>query len=133
MRTIDVDIKLCVLFELVLVVKKTEEMKTPGITTPMTPATPGGTKDNLDYQERAEISCGWALLPLFTSDGLDLEQKTYNLQIYGGSPFEKDVILSPSIPQASSFLSSLLAGNERGPRLVIKVNRLAKSTKSQLK
>jgi nephrocystin-1 len=136
-RTIDVDIKLCVLFEMVLVVKKTEQLKTPGVeipATPISPSTPGGSLNPaLEYQDRVEISCGWSLLPLFTSDGLDLETKTYNLQVYGGNPFERDVSLALPVSKPTTFLSNLIPGNERGPRLVIKVNRLKKSTKSQLK
>jgi hypothetical protein len=41
----------------------------------------------------AEVSCGWGLLPLFTADGGPIENKTYEIKLYGGTPFEKNVDL----------------------------------------
>ena len=46
--------------------------------------------------EIIEISSGWGLLPLFTADGGPIENKTYEIKLYGGTPFEKDVELGIS-------------------------------------
>jgi len=42
-------------------------------------------------EKMTQISCGWGLLPLFTADGGPVENKTYEIKLYGGTPFEKDV------------------------------------------
>ncbi|KAJ3301248.1 hypothetical protein HDV03_001167 [Kappamyces sp. JEL0829] len=107
-RTVDIDIKLCMLFELVLIARKDESS-----------------------DETIEVSCGWSLLPLFTTDGRDLESKTYDMQIFGGGPSEKDVALAPSTPRPSGFFSKLLSGPEL-PRLTIKVWKLSKQVVSSL-
>ncbi|KAJ3268774.1 Nephrocystin-1 [Terramyces sp. JEL0728] len=109
-RTFDSDLKLCILFELCLVVKKPVE-------------------NNND--ELAEISCGWCILPLFTSDGKIVEPKKYELPIYTGSPFDKEIIIAESPAKESNFFTNLFAGS-RSPCLVIRVSKLDKKSTNYL-
>jgi hypothetical protein len=89
--------------------------------------------DPRDEPETVEISCGWSLLPLFTSDGRDMESKTYDMQIFGGNPSEKDVALAAPIPLKTSFFTKLLTPTISSPRLTIKVWKMSKQAISSLK
>ncbi|KAJ3325313.1 Nephrocystin-1 [Boothiomyces sp. JEL0866] len=109
-RTFDSDLKLCILFELCLIVKKSTEDDQEGL---------------------AEISCGWCVLPLFTSDGKIVEPKTYELPIYTGSPFDKEIVVASSPAKEASFLGNLFSGS-RTPTLVIKVAKLDKKSLNYL-
>ena len=40
-----------------------------------------------------EISCGWGLLPLFTAEGDPIENRSYDIRLFGGTPYEKDIWL----------------------------------------
>ena len=56
-------------------------------------------------KDTVEISCGWGLLPLFTADGGPIENKTYEIKLYGGTPFEKNVDLDMKPEKKGKFLS----------------------------
>uniref|UniRef100_A0A6Q2WSD5 SH3 domain-containing protein n=1 Tax=Esox lucius TaxID=8010 RepID=A0A6Q2WSD5_ESOLU len=47
--------------------------------------------------ERGDLSCGWAFLKLFDANGAPVPYKTYELLVRGGTPYENDVELDPSI------------------------------------
>uniref|UniRef100_A0A8D0FMG3 Nephrocystin 1 n=1 Tax=Strix occidentalis caurina TaxID=311401 RepID=A0A8D0FMG3_STROC len=47
--------------------------------------------------ERGELSCGWAFLKLFTSNGMPVPSKMYELLLNGGTPYERGVEVDPSI------------------------------------
>ncbi|KAI9206216.1 uncharacterized protein BJ171DRAFT_597882 [Polychytrium aggregatum] len=114
LRVNDVDIRLCILFELCLVVVK------PGAT-----KNPYAPRDDIH-----EISCGWGLLPLYTSDGGPIDNRTYDIKLYGGTPFDEDVNSLDSA-EPKGFFSRLLSPN-RMPRLVIRVWKLGKSVMTKL-
>ncbi|KAJ3052201.1 hypothetical protein HK097_006725 [Rhizophlyctis rosea] len=109
LRTNDVDIRLSVLFEVCVVVRFEDE---------------GGS-------EPAELSCGWGLLPLFTADGGPIENKRYEIKLYGGTPFEKGVALGELSGARKGFLQSLI-NPPRPPRLNIRVWKLGKSALKEL-
>ncbi|KAJ7397664.1 nephrocystin-1 isoform X1 [Pitangus sulphuratus] len=46
---------------------------------------------------RGELSCGWAFLKLFTSNGIPVPSKMYELLLSGGTPYERGVEVDPSI------------------------------------
>jgi hypothetical protein len=109
-RSDEVDIKLCMLFELCLVVR------------------PKATDVQPDVFE--EICCGWSMLPLYTIDGNPLEPKSYEMILFGGTPYDHEIDLAPS-PTKSTFLGRFSSGN-RQPRLTIKIWNTKKKLKNQL-
>ncbi|XP_027549229.1 nephrocystin-1 isoform X3 [Neopelma chrysocephalum] len=46
---------------------------------------------------RGELSCGWAFLKLFTSNGIPVPSKMHELLLSGGTPYERGVEVDPSI------------------------------------
>jgi hypothetical protein len=119
-RTDEVDIKLCLLFELCLIVK-----------TKSTTASPASRSHHQDDPEIEEISCGWCMLPLYTIDGNPLEPKSYEMVLFGGTPYDHDVELAPS-PTKTSFLGRF-STKTRVPKLTVKVWKMKKRLKRQLK
>lgn len=97
-----------------------------------------------------EISCGWGLLPLFTADGGPIENKTYEIKLYGGTPFEKNVDLNIkpekkselfhlwtsfvnfNLRRSKDFLNNLISVSKT-PRLNIRVWKLGKSAMAEMK
>ncbi|KAI8892586.1 hypothetical protein BC833DRAFT_611254 [Globomyces pollinis-pini] len=111
LRTIDVDIKLCLLFELCLVVKN--------------------TLDDKSKPEISEISCGWSLLPLFSLDGKQILPKKYEMQLFGGTPFENDTPLLESPSRGSPFLARFVTPFTT-PILTVQVWKLKKKAIEKL-
>jgi hypothetical protein len=74
----------------------------------------------------SEISCGWGLLPLFTADGGPMENKTYEIKLYGGTPFEKNIDLENIQVEKKGFLQGLLS-TSKTPKLFIRVWKLGKT------
>ncbi|KAH9519617.1 Nephrocystin-1 [Bulinus truncatus] len=81
-------------------------------------------------QERGEFSCGWAHLPLLEETGNVVTNKTFDLQLHGGTPYEKDVEVDPSISRraTNNTLMALISGNKQ-PRLLLKVSEPKKQQK----
>ncbi|KAJ3233840.1 Nephrocystin-1 [Chytriomyces hyalinus] len=104
LRSNDVDIQLCLMFELCALLEMSD------------------TKDRTDI---IEVSVGWGMLPLFTSDGTAIENKSYDIRLYSGSPFTKEGF-SKDYKEKKGFLMTLIQGNKH-PRLNIKVWKLGKS------
>jgi len=74
-------------------------------------------------QERGEFSCGWVHLPLLEENGVVITNRTFDLQLNGGTPYEKGIEVDPSISRRTTgnSLVSLIAGNKQ-PRLQVKVS-----------
>ncbi|XP_077966127.1 nephrocystin-1-like isoform X2 [Styela clava] len=72
--------------------------------------------------EHAELSCGWVFLKLFDEQGMAIPNKTYELPVNGGTPFEKGVEVDPSISRraSSNRFRNLLTANKQ-PKLIIKL------------
>uniref|UniRef100_A0A673VYP8 Nephronophthisis 1 n=1 Tax=Salmo trutta TaxID=8032 RepID=A0A673VYP8_SALTR len=47
--------------------------------------------------ERGDLSCGWAFLKLFDTNGAPVPHRTYELLVHGGTPYEKDIEVDPSL------------------------------------
>ncbi|TPX64902.1 hypothetical protein SpCBS45565_g05563 [Spizellomyces sp. 'palustris'] len=109
LRVNDVDVNLCILFEFCMIVEK---------------------EGRGDRPEIAQLSCGWGLLPLFTTDGGPIENKTYDIKLYGGTPFEKNVRLYEEIGK-QGLLQSLIQPNKT-PRLNVRVWKLGSSALRRL-
>jgi hypothetical protein len=106
-RVDELNVSLCILFELCLIVRK-------------------GVTEKKQDQELMEISCGWSLLPLYTIDGTPLESKSYEMPLFGGTPFEQNVALESILTKPSFF------SKKKEPILKIKVWKLKNRVQSQL-
>ncbi|XP_019945284.2 nephrocystin-1 [Paralichthys olivaceus] len=84
--------------------------------------------------ERGELSCGWAFLKLTDDTRNPLPNRTYELQVNGGTPYEKDVAMEASVtrgsPAAGVFQQILQA--RRQPRLMVKLKSINSRTRTQL-
>ncbi|NWR72741.1 NPHP1 protein, partial [Centropus unirufus] len=75
--------------------------------------------------ERGELSCGWAFLKLFTSNGMPVTSKMYELPLNGGTPYERGVEVDPSMSRrASSGVFHQLLTLKKQPELVVKLRSL---------
>ncbi|XP_047139999.1 nephrocystin-1 isoform X2 [Hydra vulgaris] len=84
----------------------------------------------LSTGEVSDICCGWASLPLFDEVGAPVENKSFELTLKGGTPFEKGVVLDMTLSLNSnqSFLQNLIHFN-RQPRIIVKTTNCSKLDK----
>ncbi|XP_010003296.1 PREDICTED: nephrocystin-1 [Chaetura pelagica] len=83
--------------------------------------------------ERGELSCGWAFLKLFTSNGMPVPSKMYELLIQGGTPYERGVEVGPSISRrAGSGVFHQFIALKKQPVLVVKLRSLSAQSKDIL-
>ncbi|XP_062576420.1 nephrocystin-1-like isoform X2 [Saccostrea cucullata] len=91
-------------------------------------------------KEYGEFSCGWVHLPLVEENGGVISNRSFDLYVNGGTPYEKGVEVDPSISRrrtvqnlsaASSSFMSMLSGNKQ-PRLNVKVMMPKAEQKAQL-
>ncbi|KAF7220260.1 nephrocystin-1 isoform X1 [Nothobranchius furzeri] len=83
--------------------------------------------------ERGDLSCGWAFLKLTDDAGNPLPNKTYELPVNGGTPYEKDVIGEITAGRRSPtgvFQQMLHARRE--PKLIVKLKPAKSHTRAQL-
>jgi hypothetical protein len=64
-------------------------------------------------------------------NGEPIENKTYEMKLNGGTPFERDIEL-PVIPDTKGVLSSFLQASKT-PRLSIKVWKMSRDAMDRLK
>uniref|UniRef100_A0A6Q2XIG3 SH3 domain-containing protein n=1 Tax=Esox lucius TaxID=8010 RepID=A0A6Q2XIG3_ESOLU len=86
--------------------------------------------------ERGDLSCGWAFLKLFDANGAPVPYKTYELLVRGGTPYENDVELDPSITRGgtgtgTSMIQQMMLSRKL-PKLVLKLKSPKARTRSQL-
>ncbi|KAM6405341.1 nephrocystin-1 isoform 4-T4 [Pluvialis apricaria] len=83
--------------------------------------------------ERGELSCGWAFLKLFTSDGMPVPCKMYELLLSGGTPYERGVEVDPSISRrAGGGVFHQFITLKKQPVLVVKLRSLSAQSKDIL-
>ncbi|XP_054654352.1 nephrocystin-1 isoform X2 [Dunckerocampus dactyliophorus] len=83
--------------------------------------------------ERGDLSCGWAFLKLIDAAGNQIPNRTYELPVSGGTPYEKDVRVEASLTKGSPagvFQQMLQA--RRQPTLIIKLQSPGSRTKASL-
>ena len=56
--------------------------------------------------EIGELSCGWSSLPLFEHSGNPTPNKTFELKVHGGTPFESGVEVDPARSMKGIYLST---------------------------
>ncbi|XP_053829793.1 nephrocystin-1 isoform X3 [Vidua macroura] len=71
--------------------------------------------------ERGELSCGWTFLKLFTSSGIPVPSKMYELVLSGGTPYEKGIEVDPSISRRGSGVFQQFMSLRKQPVLLVKV------------
>ncbi|XP_072032317.1 nephrocystin-1-like [Amphiura filiformis] len=84
--------------------------------------------------EKGEFSCGWVHLPLYDENtGAPIFNKVYDLPVKGGTPYEQDVEVDPSISRKASTgkLRSMLSANKK-PMLQFKLVTPTKEQKTWL-
>ncbi|KAM9655617.1 nephrocystin-1 isoform 2-T2 [Morphnus guianensis] len=82
--------------------------------------------------ERGELSCGWAFLKLFTSNGIPVPSKMYELLLNGGTPYERGVEVDPSISRRGSGVFHQFITLKKQPVLVVKLRSLCAQSKDIL-
>ncbi|NXK47153.1 NPHP1 protein, partial [Chauna torquata] len=83
--------------------------------------------------ERGELSCGWAFQKLFTSDGMPIPSKMYELPLNGGTPYERGVEVDPSISRrAGSGVLHQFITLKKQPVLLVKLRSLSTQSKDIL-
>ncbi|XP_050170866.1 nephrocystin-1 isoform X2 [Myiozetetes cayanensis] len=70
---------------------------------------------------RGELSCGWAFLKLFTSNGIPVPSKMYELLLSGGTPYERGVEVDPSISRRGGGVFHQLMTLRKQPVLLVKL------------
>eukprot|EP01135_Chromosphaera_perkinsii_P003818 Nk52_evm11s256 gene=Nk52_evmTU11s256 len=77
--------------------------------------------------EEGEMSCGWAILPLFV-DGNLIESKTYVLKLRGGTPYEPGVPLDGTNLRADSTNPwERLIGANKMPRIYVRLSNFSRT------
>ncbi|TPX42550.1 hypothetical protein SeLEV6574_g05536 [Synchytrium endobioticum] len=107
LRANAVDFRLCVLFELCVVVAKPN------------------SKPNSNGNDVEDISCGWGVFPLYSADGGPVENKPYDIKLYGGTPLDKEAEAF-EIGERKGFLSNFI-NPSRAPKLSIRIWKLSNS------
>ncbi|XP_042666445.1 nephrocystin-1 isoform X1 [Centrocercus urophasianus] len=83
--------------------------------------------------ERQELSCGWAFQKLFSSDGMPVPSKMYELLLNGGTPYERGVEVDPSLSRrAGSGVLHQLISLKKQPVLVVKLRSLSTQSRDIL-
>ncbi|XP_075353153.1 nephrocystin-1 isoform X2 [Mycteria americana] len=82
--------------------------------------------------ERGELSCGWAFLKLFTSNGMPVPSKMYELLLNGGTPYERGVEVDPSISRRGSGVFHQFITLKKQPVLIVKLRSLSVQSKDIL-
>ncbi|KAG8000265.1 Nephrocystin-1 [Nibea albiflora] len=83
--------------------------------------------------ERGDLSCGWAFLKLTDDTGNPIPNRTYELPVNGGTPYEKDVEVEASVTRGSPagvFQQMLQA--RRKHKLIVKLKSADSRTRTQL-
>ncbi|KAM4730467.1 LOW QUALITY PROTEIN: nephrocystin-1 [Anableps anableps] len=83
--------------------------------------------------ERGDLSCGWAFLKLTDDSGNPLPNRTYELPINGGTPYEKDVMLEAPVSRRSpGGVFQQMLQVRRLPKLIVKLKLISRRTRMQL-
>uniref|UniRef100_A0A3B3DHR8 Nephronophthisis 1 n=1 Tax=Oryzias melastigma TaxID=30732 RepID=A0A3B3DHR8_ORYME len=83
--------------------------------------------------EKGELSCGWAFLKLYDETGSPLSNRTYELPVNGGTPYDKNVALETPISRGSpGGVFQQMLNSRRMPKLVIKLKSTNSRTRTQL-
>ncbi|XP_056903466.1 nephrocystin-1 [Takifugu flavidus] len=83
--------------------------------------------------ERGELSCGWAFLKLSDGSGNPLPNRTYELQVNGGTPYEKYVTVEASMAKGSpTGVFKQIFQASRQPKLIVKLKSANSQIRTQL-
>ncbi|XP_061821996.1 nephrocystin-1 isoform X2 [Nerophis lumbriciformis] len=83
--------------------------------------------------ERGDLSCGWAFLKLRDAAGNPIPNRTYELLVNGGTPYEKDVRVEGSLTKGSpSSVFQQILQARRQPLLIVKFKSPSSHIKRKL-
>ncbi|KAL2083491.1 hypothetical protein ACEWY4_021264 [Coilia grayii] len=83
--------------------------------------------------ERGDLSCGWSFLKLHDASGALIPLRTYELTLHGGTPYETNVEVDPSLTKGvtgSVFQQMMMS--RRVPKLIVKLRTPNNRTMSHL-
>uniref|UniRef100_A0A4W3JSL9 Nephrocystin-1 n=2 Tax=Callorhinchus milii TaxID=7868 RepID=A0A4W3JSL9_CALMI len=80
---------------------------------------------------QGELSCGWAFLSLFDVNGIAVPNRTYEVAIHGGTPYEKDIEVDPTFSRRASLLGQLVMARKQ-PKLLVKLMSPASNLRNTL-
>ncbi|XP_068590525.1 nephrocystin-1 [Cebidichthys violaceus] len=83
--------------------------------------------------ERGDLSCGWSFLKLTDDTGNPLPNRTCELPVNGGTPYEKEVVKEASVSRGSpAGVFHQMLQNRRQPKLIVKLKSSNRRTRTQL-
>ncbi|XP_033468640.2 nephrocystin-1 [Epinephelus lanceolatus] len=83
--------------------------------------------------ERGDLSCGWAFLKLTDDTGNPLPNRTYELPVNGGTPYEKGVMLEASVTRGTpAGVFQQMLQTRRQPKLIVKLKSANSRSRTQL-
>ncbi|KAI9139791.1 hypothetical protein BKA69DRAFT_1126220 [Paraphysoderma sedebokerense] len=85
-----------------------------------------GSEPKIDITETGEISLAWAVLPILTSEGLLIENKSYDLKLYSGSPWGSSALLQ-GLADEKGLWKSLVSDRKYEAKLHLRLWKISKS------
>ncbi|XP_063047110.1 nephrocystin-1 [Engraulis encrasicolus] len=83
--------------------------------------------------EQGDLSCGWTFLKLHDANGALIPLRTYELTLHGGTPYETNVEVDPSLTKgAAGSVFQQMMMSRRVPKLIIKLRTPNNRTMSHL-
>ncbi|KAK2921650.1 nephrocystin-1 [Channa argus] len=83
--------------------------------------------------ERGDLSCGWAFLKLTDDTGNPVPNRTHELLVNGGTPYERDVAVEASLTKISSTgVFQQIRKARCQPKLIIKLKSMNSRTRAEL-
>ncbi|KAK5669772.1 hypothetical protein QVD99_004154 [Batrachochytrium dendrobatidis] len=113
LRANNIEISVCLLFELCVMIRN-----------------PKQKQDSKEDKAFVEVSLGWGLLPLFSADGPLIENKTYEINLHKGNPFQKSNEIDEPLAKRG-FLQGLMFQHQL-PQIHIRLLKLSKNMVKKL-
>ncbi|XP_067942220.1 nephrocystin-1-like [Watersipora subatra] len=84
-----------------------------------------------DSDQLTELSCGWAFKRMFEENGALILNKEYDLNVNGGTPFEKNIEVDPTISRRTSSKFVSMLSRNRQPTLTIRTGAATNEQKER--
>uniref|UniRef100_A0A8C4PXC5 Nephronophthisis 1 n=1 Tax=Eptatretus burgeri TaxID=7764 RepID=A0A8C4PXC5_EPTBU len=93
----------------------------------------GVTCFHTETRQQAELSCGWAFLKLFDDSGVPIANRTYELLLQSGTPFQDGLVVNHSLGRSakSNVISQMLSSSKES-KLLLKMKLSSKGMKESM-
>uniref|UniRef100_UPI00358F182D nephrocystin-1 isoform X2 n=1 Tax=Myxine glutinosa TaxID=7769 RepID=UPI00358F182D len=93
----------------------------------------GVTCFHTETRQQAELSCGWAFLKLFDDSGVPIANRTYELLLQSGTPFQDGLVVDHSLGRSAkgNVISQMLSSNKES-KLLLKMKLSSKVMKESM-